>query len=100
MLILERSIQSTMGPEESFTHHSFYICSLCECSPAVHTYFYDCALLDGEKICAECCTEDMIKEESIEKLSSIGVELTREKVDEICKKCKKRCIGDPNGLDA
>lgn len=77
-----------------FTKEGYYVCSLCECSVNVHVYFYTCSLLDKEKICVDCCHTDIPTDEVIPKLKDLGKEITREEIDEICKECKFRCVGE------
>jgi len=83
-----------MNEDTIFSEKPFFVCSLCECDPAVHCYFQKCLLLENELICVDCCLEDVPNDKVISKLKEIGIELTRQDIDTICKKCNKRCVGD------
>ncbi len=77
-----------------FTHHPYYICSVCECAKEMHTYFFSCPLLDGEKICCDCCHNDISLDNAIKRLEAIGLTFTREQIDATCEKCGKRSVGE------
>ena len=74
----------------------FYVCSICECTLGMHIYFIHCPLVDNELICIDCCQNEASKEEIMRTLSDImkSQELTREKIDAICKGCGNRNVGD------
>ena len=77
---------------DNFSQHSYYVCSICECAPAVHCFFWECPLLDGEVLCSECCIDDMATDEAISKLAAIGKDYDRKVIDGVCKDCGKRCV--------
>jgi len=77
--------------EFPITNEGFHVCSMCECHPSAHVYFWPCPLLEKEKVCCECCLEDVGKEEAIANLEKItGVKRTREQIDAICHGCGLR----------
>ena len=78
----------------NFTHHPYFICSICECPREMHTYFFTCPLLEGEKICCECCHSEVALESIIKKFKDIGLEYNREGIDAKCQECGKRSVGE------
>lgn len=74
-----------------FTNEAYHVCSLCECGPSMHCYFWSCPLFSSEKICVECCLDDITSEEAEQKLKEItGLNRSRKEIDAICKACGKR----------
>jgi hypothetical protein len=73
-------------------HESFYVCSICECPLGTHCFYVHCPLLEDELICIDCCQNDVQQAEILKTFKDIGVEITREKIEETCKGCGNRCL--------
>ena len=71
---------------------SFYVCSICECPLGMHCFYVHCPLMEDELICIDCCQEAVEKEEILKTFKELGLDHTREKIEETCKGCGNRCL--------
>lgn len=64
-------------------------CVLCECNdPKAHVCYWNCPIFNDFKICATCCTIDVLRKDVEKKISEkLGRKITREEINDFCKKC-------------
>lgn len=74
------------------------VCSACDCEPKTHILLWSCPIFQGEKICVECCHEDMLKPGiEIEISAKLGETITAEQLKAKCRDCGRNSLATAKG---